>query len=64
MLIIVGFNNIKMDDHQRTLSSYNVTNASTLMLIITERFVLYVVGLDLTQHEVEVPSCNPEVIYT
>ena len=64
LFVILGSINVKMDDHQRTLSSYNVTNGSTLMLIIMERFVLYVIGLDLTQHEVEVPSCDPEVIDT
>jgi len=54
-------NNAKLEDHQRTLSSYNVTNGSTLMMIILDRFVLYVTGLDLTLHEVEIPSCDPEV---
>ena len=31
------------------------------MMIILERFVLYVTGLDLTQYEVEIPSSDPEV---
>ena len=31
------------------------------MLIILERFSLYIIGLDGAMHEVEVPSSDPEV---
>ena len=31
------------------------------MMIILERFVLYVTGLDLAQYEIEIPSSDPEV---
>ena len=57
----LGGGNTKLEDLQRTLASYSVTNGSTLMLIILERFLLYVIGLDGAIHEVEVPSSDPEV---
>ena len=34
------------------------------MLIILEKFPLYVIGLNGEMHEVEIPSSDPEVIYT
>ena len=61
LYLYLACNNVKLEGHQRTLSSYNVTNGSTLMMIILERFVLYVTGLDLVQYETEIPSSDPEV---
>ena len=61
LLPIAGGNNAKLEDLQKTLTSYGVTDGSTLMLIILERFSLYVIGLDGGMHEVEIPSSDPEV---
>ena len=57
----LGCGNAKLEDPQRTLASYSVTDGSTLMLIILERFSLYIVGLNGAMHEVEIPSSDPEV---
>ena len=60
---IVGGNNAKLEDLQKTLAHYGVTDGSTLMLIVLERFVLYIIALDGSMHEIEVPSSDPEVRY-
>ena len=59
--VISGGNNAKLEDLKKTLAHYGVTDGSALMLIILERFVLYVIALDGSMHEVEVPSSDPEV---
>ena len=56
-----GCGNAKLEDLQRTLASYSVTDGSTLMLIILEQFSLYIIGLNGAMHEVEIPSSDPEV---
>lgn len=53
---------MELEDPQKTLSSYGVTDGSSLMMIIRERFCLYVKGSNGAMHEVEVPSIDPEVI--
>ena len=59
--VIAGGNNAKLEDLKKTLAHYGVTDGSALMLIILERFVLYVIALDGSMHEIEVPSSDPEV---
>jgi len=61
MYLLLGSNNAKLEDLQKTLASYKVTNGSELMLIILKKFPLYVIGIDGTMHEVEIPSSDPEV---
>ncbi|XP_065894435.1 alpha-protein kinase vwkA-like isoform X1 [Dysidea avara] len=54
-------NNLKLEDPNRKLSSYNgLINGSTVIMVILPSFVLYVTGLDGTMHEIEVPSSDPQ----
>ena len=61
-LFFLGSNNLKLEDPNRKLSSYNgLINGSTVIMVILPSFVLYVTGLDGTMHEIEVPSSDPQV---
>ena len=58
----IGSNNLKLEDPNRKLSSYNgLTNGSIVMIVILPSFILYVTGLDGVIHEMEVPSSDPQV---
>ena len=61
-ILILGYADLKLEDPNSKLSSYcGLTDGSTLVLVILNRFILYVVGIDQVMHEMEVPSSVPKV---
>jgi len=58
----IGSIDLKLEDPNSKLSSYDgLTDGSTLVLIVLNRFILYVTGLDNKVYEVEIPSSTPKV---